>query len=100
MVQLKKQRWIQMVGQYMNKGEKSMEDVRILQEKVSKIKQELRNAVDLSLEIRAQSSESKEEVIKIWEILLKDLFGYIKQRSKEAKDNLLSGVSWTRLKLF
>ena len=77
-----------------------MTDVRVLQERVSGITQELRRAVDLSIELRAQSANSKEEVNKIWEQFLKDFFSYIKQRSKEAKDNLLSGISWARLKLF
>ncbi|MBU2700080.1 hypothetical protein Ga0466249_001172 [Sporomusaceae bacterium BoRhaA] len=77
-----------------------MAEVRVLGEKISGITQGLREAVDLSIELRAQSSDSKEEVTKIWETFLKDFFGYVKQRSKEAKDNLLSGISWTRLKLF
>lgn len=77
-----------------------MADVRILREKVAGITKELREAIDLSIELRRQSPQSKEEVIAVWEAFLKDFFGYVKQRSKEAKDNLLSGISWTRLKLF
>ncbi len=77
-----------------------MEDVTALQEKISRITQEVREAVDLSIELRSQSPHSKSEVIKIWESFLKDFFGYVKQRSKEAKDNLLAGISWTSLKLF
>lgn len=77
-----------------------MAEVRALREKISGLTRELRTAVDLSIELRAQSAKDKEEVIKIWEEFLKDFFGYIKQRSKEAKDNLLAGMSWTRLKIF
>ncbi|CUH97769.1 hypothetical protein P22_3913 [Propionispora sp. 2/2-37] len=77
-----------------------MADVKVLREKVLGITKELREAVDVSIELRKQSPEDKEEVIVIWESFLKDFFGYVKQRSKEAKDNLLSGISWTRLKLF
>ncbi|SHI77076.1 hypothetical protein [Propionispora hippei] len=77
-----------------------MADVQDLKEKVSGISKELREAVDISIELRRQSPQDKSEVIVIWELFLKDFFGYVKQRSKEAKDNLLSGVSWTRLKFF
>ncbi|SEP19916.1 hypothetical protein [Propionispora vibrioides] len=77
-----------------------MADLQDLKEKVSAISKELREAVDLSIELRRQSPKDKSEVIVVWELFLKDFFGYVKQRSKEAKDNLLSGVSWTRLKFF
>lgn len=76
------------------------EKIVILSEKFSHIATELRAAVDLSIIIRRESPQSKHETILLWEEFLSQLFGYIKQRSKEAKDNLLSGISLTRLKLF
>ncbi len=72
----------------------------MLQQKMGNAMQNLREAVDLSIELRAQSPQNKSEVIKLWEDFLGQFFGYIKQRSKEAKDNLLAGISWTRLKIF
>lgn len=75
-------------------------NIELLSEKFSQIATELKAAVDLSIVIRRESPESKHETILLWETFLAQLFGYIKQRSKESKDNLLSGVSLTRLKLF
>lgn len=71
-----------------------------LAEKLSSLTHDLRVAVDLSVTLRAQSSDQKNQVMRLWEEFLANLFGYIKQKSKESKDNLLSGVSWTRIKLF
>jgi len=76
------------------------EKIVLLSEKFSCIATELRAAVDLSIVIRRESPQSKHETILLWEAFLSQLFGYIKQRSKETKDNLLSGISLTRLKLF
>ena len=76
------------------------ENIVLLGEKFSHIAAELKAAVDLSIVIRRESPENKHETILLWEAFLSQLFGYIKQRSKESKDNLLSGVSLTRLKLF
>jgi len=76
------------------------EKIILLSEKFSHIATELRAAVDLSIVIRRESPQSKHQTIILWEQFLSQLFAYIKQRSKETKDNLLSGVSLTRLKLF
>ncbi len=77
-----------------------MADLDELRAKVEGIAHELREAVDMTIELRARSPQHKEAAIKIWEEFLGGFFGYIKQRSRESKDNLLAGVSWTRLKLF
>lgn len=76
------------------------EKIVLLSEKFSHIAAELRAAVDLSIVIRRESPQNKHGTILLWEEFLGQLFGYIKQRSKETKDNLLSGISFTRLKLF
>lgn len=77
-----------------------MADLDELRTKVADIARELREAVDMTIELRARSPQHKGEAIKIWEEFLGGFFGYIKQRSRESKDNLLAGVSWTKLKLF
>jgi len=71
-----------------------------LAEKLSTLTHDLRVAVDLSVTLRSQSADQKKQVMKLWEEFLANLFGYIKQKSKESKDNLLSGISWARMKLF
>lgn len=71
-----------------------------LRAKLTGIAEDLRAAVDMTLELRAQSPLHKGDAIKVWEDFLGGFFGYIMQRSREAKDNLLAGVSWTKMKLF
>lgn len=77
-----------------------MADLEELRVRIAGIGRELQEAVDLTIELRARSPQQKGEVIKIWEEFLGSFFGYIKQRSREAKDNLLAGISWTKMKLF
>lgn len=67
---------------------------------LGRISRDLREAVDLTLEVRRQSQQSKNETIILWEEFLGGLFGYIKQKSKESKDNLLSGISLMRMQFF
>ncbi|MDR3565648.1 MAG: hypothetical protein P4N59_30000 [Negativicutes bacterium] len=74
--------------------------MELLQNKIAAVTKDLREAVDLSIELRSQSPQVKTEVVKLWEEFLGNFFGYIKQRSRESKDNLLAGIAWTRLKLF
>lgn len=77
-----------------------MATVEVLRSKITNITQALHEAIDLSIELRGQASENKTEVMKVWESFLSEFFGYIKQRSRESKDNLLAGISWGRLKIF
>ncbi|VBB05085.1 Hypothetical protein LUCI_0291 [Lucifera butyrica] len=74
--------------------------IEMLRQKIESAGRELEEAVDMSIELRRQSPTVKAEVVKIWEEFLGSFFSYIKQKSKESKDNLLAGISWTRLKLF
>lgn len=74
--------------------------IEMLHQKITNATQELHEAIDMSIELRRQSPEIKGKVMKIWEEFLGQFFGYIKRRSKESRDNLLAGISWTRLKLF
>ena len=70
-----------------------MAELDTLRAKITALTRELHEAVDLSIELRAQSPQAKAEVVKIWEEFLGGFFGYIKQRSREAKDNLLAGLA-------
>ncbi|TWH49233.1 hypothetical protein [Sporomusa sp. KB1] len=71
-----------------------------LAEKLRGLSRELKDTVDLSIQLRAESAQNKNEVARLWEDFLGQLFGYIKQRSKESRDNLLASLSWSRMKLF
>ena len=81
-------------------GGSALATMELLQNKIAAVTKDLREAVDLSIELRSQSPQVKTEVVKLWEEFLGNFFGYIKQRSRESKDNLLAGIAWTRLKLF
>ncbi|MEG6585455.1 hypothetical protein [Dendrosporobacter sp. 1207_IL3150] len=80
--------------------EKKVDRVLELNSLLRQIACDLKAAVDLTLEVRRQSPQCKEETIHLWENFLGGLFGYIKQKSKESKDNLLSGISLTRMRFF
>lgn len=84
----------------MTAGAERQLQVECLAEKLSGLSRELKEAVDISIQLRAQSVQNKNDVARLWEEFLGQLFGYIKQRSKESRDNLLAGISWTRMKLF
>ncbi|WP_371374757.1 hypothetical protein [Sporomusa aerivorans] len=77
-----------------------MATIAQLDEKINKIYRDIQQAVDLTIEIRAQSPEHKNNAAQLWERFLGQFFSYLKLRSRESKDNLLAGISWTRLKLF
>lgn len=64
------------------------------------ILRDLRTAIDMTIEVRRQSQQDKNQTIVLWEEFLSSFFGYIKQKSKENKDNLLSGISLTRMRFF
>jgi hypothetical protein len=74
--------------------------IEMLHQKITNATHDLHEAIDMSIDLRRHSPEVKKEVMKIWEEFLGQFFGYIKKKSKESKDNLLAGISWTRLKLF
>lgn len=74
-----------------------LEELTVLLRQIS---DDLRTAVDLTIRVRRQSTQNKPATISLWEEFLSGLFGYIKQKSKESKDNLLSGISLTRMRFF
>lgn len=80
--------------------EKTVAKTGLLEAKLRQLVWDVREAVDLTIQIRHESPHSKPDTIRMWEEFLASLFGYIKLKSKENKDNLLSGISLTRLKLF
>ncbi|MEM5768269.1 MAG: hypothetical protein AAGU23_07145 [Bacillota bacterium] len=69
-----------------------------LKEKLSGLSSELKATVDLSIRLRGQSTQHKRDVARLWEDFLGQLFSYIKQQSKQSRENLLEGISWTRMK--
>jgi len=74
-------------------------NVNELNEKLSRVKMELQQAIDLSVEIRHNNPQVKPEITHIWEEFLGHFLGYIKKRGKETRENLLADISWTRIRL-
>lgn len=68
-----------------------------LHEKLVHILTELRAAIDLSIQIRQQSPQSKKDITHLWEKFLGAFLSYIKQKGKETRENLLDGLSWMKL---
>lgn len=64
-----------------------------LEQRLNKILLDVKEAVDYSISIR-NDKEMKREVTSLWKNFLGEFFSYVKQRSKETGDNLLSGFGF------
>lgn len=71
-----------------------------LDEKINNIYRDIEQAVELTIKLRAQSPAQKMHAVQLWEKFLGQFFSYLRRRSRESQDNLLAGISWTRLNLF
>lgn len=56
----------------------------------------LREAVEMSVKMKAEQTAAHQQICKLWEYFLGEFFGYIRKRSKETKQNLLAGISFPR----
>lgn len=65
-----------------------------LKAKLDKLYLDIKDVVDLTVEIRRRSPQDKKQTALVWQSFLGSFFKYIKQKSKEEKDNLLSGISF------
>jgi Ni,Fe-hydrogenase III component G len=72
--------------------------IQELEIKANKITQALHELVDDSITLRKMSESNKKEVSKIWQSFLGDFIQYIKYKSKETKENLLSSINFTKLR--
>lgn len=72
--------------------------VEILQDKLSEALSILREAINMSVEIKAKGPTNNQQVCKLWGMFLGEFFGYIRKRSKETKQNLLAGISFPRIR--
>lgn len=58
---------------------------------------QLKQCLDLSLELKAQNQETGRRVVKYWNDFVKHFFMYIKKREKETGEEILGDFSITKL---
>ena len=73
----------------MEKETATLEDLKRVLEEMEKKALE---AVDISARLRLQEPQAWPEVARYWEKALGSLWFYIKDKSKEIKQNLLAGI--------
>lgn len=56
----------------------------------------LREAIEISVQLKSQQPAANKQVCKLWEYFLGEFFGYIRKRSRETRQNLLAGISFPR----
>lgn len=56
----------------------------------------LKEAVDLSVSLFVQGAD-KNQIGAEWSAFLGEFFSYVKQKSRESKQNLLGWIRWPRL---
>lgn len=58
---------------------------------------QLKQSLDLSLELKAQNQETGRRVVKYWKDFVKHFFTHVKKREKETGEDILGGFSITNL---
>ena len=57
----------------------------------------LKEAVEISLQLKSSGTQQQQqEVNDLWSLFLQEFFGYIKDRSRAAKINLLAGIRFPK----
>lgn len=72
------------------------EELLQLKNKIASINEQLKETIDFSIGLRS-NSEMKKRVNLIWQTFLSDFYGYVRQRSRETKENLLASISFPRI---
>ncbi len=72
------------------------DSAELLKKKMNLALSELKEAVDLTAELKLSGPDIKAATNLIWEQFLFEFFNYIKQKSKETKQNILAGIKFPR----
>jgi hypothetical protein len=67
-------------------------ELKTLQQKLEEALQLLREAVDISVRIKAQEPKNQALIV-LWEEFLGQFWSYLRKKSKESGQNLLAGIS-------
>ncbi|MDW7674053.1 MAG: hypothetical protein SCK28_05900 [Bacillota bacterium] len=74
-----------------------MSELKELEGKMKYVMSNLKDTVDLSLDIRAKHPETKKIIDSYWEEFLSHFVTYIKRREKETGDEVLKGFAFLNL---
>lgn len=75
-----------------------MQRMEELNKKLNESMELVRQAVDISVEIKLSDAPGSDMVTAQWENYLKQFFVYVKQKSNETGQNLIAGISWSKIK--
>jgi hypothetical protein len=74
-----------------------MSELNELENKMKLSMKSIKECVELSIKIRKESPEAKKRIDKYWEQFLRHFLEYVKRREKETGEELLKGISLTKL---
>ncbi len=77
-----------------------MADIKELENKMKALMTQARECVDFSMELMGEEPETKKVIYKHWENFLVHFFDYVKKKEKDAGEDILKGISLTRLLKF
>lgn len=77
-----------------------MAELNELENKLKNVMRELKECVELSIAIRAESAEARPRIDKYWQLFLSHFLEYVRKREKESGQELLKGISLTKLLKF
>lgn len=75
-----------------------MSETEMLEEKMRVIMRELKEAVDISVDIIQREPAAKKAVFYFWERFISTFFAYASYRSRQAGQNLLTAISLVGLR--
>lgn len=75
-----------------------MGELNQLQQKLSQSMVMIKEAIDISANIKAANGDRGNMVTTTWESFLKEFLAHIKEKSNQTGHNLMAGVSWHRIK--
>ena len=74
-----------------------MAELNELENKMHLVMKDLKECMELSLQIRAEKPEAKKQVNRYWEHFLKHFLEHVRSRAKERGEDLFQGISLVKL---
>jgi hypothetical protein len=72
------------------------EKLTVLRTKLREAISLLKEAVEISLEMKAAGTVAEREANGLWSLFLQEFLAYVKKRSRETKQNFLAGIRLPR----
>jgi hypothetical protein len=77
-----------------------MAEINELENKMRLAMKDLKECVEMSLQIRKENPEAKKRIDKYWEAFLSHFLDYVRRREKESGEALLKGISPAKMLKF